>query len=78
MITEFVVPVIRTVCPKGKDENNCRLRKYLKNEQKIFDISSNESYLIPNTNNAESLLWTFIRMQSICAHCKADNKQNTK
>ena len=75
MITEFVVPVIRTVCPNDKNEKNCRLRKYLKNEQKIFNISQNESYLIPNTNNAESLVWTFIRMQSICAQCKADQKQ---
>ena len=78
MITEYVVPVIRTVCPKGMDENNCRLRKYLKNEQKIFDISQNESYLVPNTSDAQSLVWTFIRMRSICAQCKADNNQKMK
>ena len=75
MITEFVVPVVRTVCPKGMNEQNCPLRKYLNNEQTSFHFSINESYLIPNTDDAKKIADAMIKMQNICAHCMDNNKQ---
>ena len=78
MVTEFIIPAVRTVCPKDMTAQNCPLRKYLNNEQTSFHFSMNESYLIPNTDDAKKIADTMVKMQNICAQCKADNNQKMK
>lgn len=78
MYTEFNVPVIRTVCPETVTEQNCPVRNYLKNNQKLFHMSMNESYLIPHSNNMIRVACGLTKLRKICKKCGKNNSEKTR
>lgn len=79
MHTKFIMPVIDTECPKGKDEKNCSLRKFLK-ETKLFKISNN--IMIPTAElyriARREYVLAFESMHQICNKCQEAKKEKIK
>ena len=79
MNTVYNTCLVNEKCPGNMTESVCPLRNYIKNEQDLFHISINETYLVQNTMyDREKFMRVYDEMHRICQKCHADNKQKTR
>ena len=71
MYTEFNIPVIRAVCPETKNENNCPVREYLENNQKMFHVSMGKDFLIPRSKSSLKIALGLVKLRKICKNCES-------
>lgn len=69
MYTELYIPVIKTVCPETKNEQNCPVRQYLENDQNLFHVSFFGNYLVPNSYDTKKIAEGINKMRKICEEC---------
>lgn len=78
MYTIYNTTLISENCPQEKTPFNCPLRNYVNSEKDLFHVSVNETHLVPNVNNRETLIRMYDEMHAICDKCHLDNQQKTK
>lgn len=71
MHTTFITKVVDRDCPKGMNKTNCPLRKWLNDNQTLFDIKDNELVAIePLFRLARRpYVQAIEHMNQICRHC---------
>lgn len=78
MHTIFHTTLIDQNCPKDKDENNCNLRKWLK-EQDLFYVTQNNAFLEPTKEHYRLARAEYVNainyMNQICRHCQIENQK---
>ncbi|MBQ9540428.1 MAG: hypothetical protein IJU89_03325 [Alphaproteobacteria bacterium] len=67
MITVLNWNFLTTQCPKGMNEQNCPMRKYLK-EQKALHQSVNET-LLQSAGSFEECVAVIREIQTTCSKC---------
>ena len=71
MHTTFTTKVVDRDCPKGKNEDNCPLREWLNNNQKVFEVAGEELVIAePLFRLARTpYVLAIEQMNQICRHC---------
>ena len=79
MYTNFNMQIINEICPDNMTEGTCLLRKYIKSGQDVFNVSINESLLVPkDANDISKIASAITEMRAICDKCKKVNNQKAR